>query len=57
MNPDVFHNKSLPVLLILVTVAFIWILLPFYGAIMWGAIIALLFTPLYRWLLQAPPLA
>jgi predicted PurR-regulated permease PerM len=27
------------------------ILLPFYGAIMWGAIIALLFAPMYRWLL------
>lgn len=28
-----------------------WILLPFYGAILWAAIIALLFAPLYRWLL------
>jgi len=28
-----------------------WILLPFYGAILWAVIIALLFAPLYRWLL------
>jgi len=27
-----------------------WILLPLYGTLMWGAIIALLFTPMYRWL-------
>ena len=48
MNPDVFHNKSLPVLLILVTVAFIWILLPFYGAVFWAVILGILFAPLQR---------
>ncbi|MGE4235701.1 AI-2E family transporter [Hydrogenophaga sp.] len=41
----------LRVLLAVVTAAFIWILLPFYGTVLWGAIIALLFYPLYRWLL------
>lgn len=35
-------------LTVLVTLALAWILLPFYGAIMWGVIIALLFVPLYR---------
>jgi predicted PurR-regulated permease PerM len=44
-------NRALLLLLGVVTLAFGAILLPFYGAIMWGAIIALLFTPLYRWLL------
>ncbi len=39
------------VLLILVGAALGWILLPFYGSIMWGAIIALLFAPLHRRLL------
>lgn len=38
-------------LLVAVTVALGVILLPFYTAIMWGLILALLFTPLYRWLL------
>jgi len=38
----------LRLLTVLVTIALAWILLPFYGAIMWGAIIALLFVPLYR---------
>ena len=38
-------------LLVIFTLALGGILLPFFGAIMWGAIIALLFTPLYQWLL------
>jgi predicted PurR-regulated permease PerM len=44
-------SLMLRVLLVAVTAAFAWILLPFYGTILWGAIIALLFTPLNRWLL------
>ena len=32
-------------------VAFGWILLPFYGAVFWAVILALLFSPLYRRLL------
>ena len=45
------QQRVLVILLIGVTLAFGWILLPFFGTIMWGAIIALLFTPLYRRLL------
>lgn len=45
------EKRSLLLLLIAVSLALGWILLPFYGAILWGFIIALLFTPLYRWLL------
>lgn len=44
-------SLMLRVLLVAVTAAFVWILLPFYGTILWGAIIALLFAPLNRWLL------
>lgn len=44
-------SLMLRVLLVAVTAAFIWILLPFYGTILWGAIIALLFAPVNRWLL------
>lgn len=39
------------VLLALVTLALGLILWPFYGAILWGVIIALLFAPLNHWLL------
>lgn len=45
------ENRALPALLLAVSLAMAYILLPFYGAIMWGSIIALLFTPLYRRLL------
>lgn len=38
-------------LLIAVSLAFVWVLLPFYGAVMWGVIVALLFTPVHRRLL------
>ena len=38
--------------LIAVTVALGWILWPFFGAILWGFIIALLSTPLNRWLIR-----
>lgn len=41
----------LPLLLWGVTLAMAWILQPFFGAVLWGGIIALLFRPLYRRLL------
>jgi predicted PurR-regulated permease PerM len=44
-------SLMLRVLLVGVSVAFFWILLPFYGTVLWGVIIALLFAPLNRWLL------
>lgn len=44
-------NKALPYLLVAATAALTYVLLPFYAAILWGTIIALLFAPLYRWLL------
>ena len=38
-------------LIIAVSLAFAWILLPLYGAILWGTVTAVLFVPLYRRLL------
>ncbi|MDO9075206.1 MAG: AI-2E family transporter [Rubrivivax sp.] len=38
-------------LLLAVTLALGWVLQPFAGAILWGAIVALLFAPWYRWML------
>ena len=40
------------VALSLVTVAFIAILLPFYSALLWAVILALLFKPMQRWLVH-----
>jgi predicted PurR-regulated permease PerM len=45
------ESRALAVLLLAISLALGWILLPFYGTILWGGIIALLFAPLYRRLL------
>ena len=50
MTPVDVQNRALLCLLVIVSLALGWILLPFYGTIMWAAIIALLFVPLHRWL-------
>lgn len=47
-NPE---SRALFLLFVVVAIALGWILLPFYGTIMWGAIIAVLFSPLHRRLL------
>lgn len=44
-------SKGLASLLVIVTVALGWVLAPFYGAVLWACIIALLFAPLHRRLL------
>lgn len=50
-EPTLSEKRALLVLLVAVSAALVWILLPFYGTILWGMIIALLFAPLYRRLL------
>lgn len=50
-TPPHTENRLL-LLLIAVSLALAWILLPLYGAILWGGVIALLFVPVYRWLLM-----
>lgn len=45
------EDRALSLLLIVVSLGLGWILLPFYGAIMWGVIVAILFAPVYRRLL------
>ncbi len=40
-----------PLLLAATALALVWVLLPFYGTIMWALIIAMLFVPVYRRLL------
>ncbi len=47
-----FERRVFVLLLVVVTLAFAWVLTPFYGAVFWGAIIALLFAPLQRRLLR-----
>ncbi|RZL54099.1 MAG: AI-2E family transporter [Variovorax sp.] len=50
MNSPQLQRGVFLALLATVTAAFIWILLPFFGAVMWGVAFAIIFTPLYKWL-------
>jgi predicted PurR-regulated permease PerM len=57
MKPPLRHspiqqNRALLWLVVVVSIAFFWILVPFYSAVLWGTIIAIVFTPLHRRLLQ-----
>lgn len=42
------ENQSFLLLLAAVTLAFAWILAPFYGAILWAIVVAVIFAPLSR---------
>ena len=44
-------TAALVLLLVAVTLALGWILVPVYGPILWAVVIALLFMPLFRWVL------
>ncbi|MFL6708945.1 MAG: AI-2E family transporter [Massilia sp.] len=46
------QQKTFLWLLVLVTVGFIWVLTPYAGAIFWGVVLAILFAPVYRWLMK-----
>ena len=47
------ENKTFLLLLVVVTLAFGWILWPFYGAVFWGVVMAILFSPLFRRFVRA----
>lgn len=55
MNENNRHYRSFLLLLAAVSIAFLWLLLPYYGAIFWGAILAVSFYPLHRRLLAKIP--
>lgn len=42
------QQKAFLLLLALVTIAFVWVLIPFYGAVFWAVILAIIFRPLQR---------
>lgn len=47
------EEKTFMALVIGVSILFVWILWPFYGAVFWATALAILFTPLYRRLLRS----
>lgn len=48
MNYSEIQQKTFLALLIAFSFAFIGILLPFYGAVFWASVLAILFSPFYR---------
>lgn len=46
------EDNAFLLLVTAVSLAFAWILLPFYGAVLWGTVTAIIFVPLYRRLLE-----
>ena len=48
INLPGLEDKTFLFLVVVVSLAFAWILWPFFGAILWGTILAILFAPLYR---------
>ena len=42
------EDKTFLSLVIAISLAFAWILWPFYGAVLWGTVLAIVFAPLYR---------
>ncbi|MEO8079331.1 MAG: AI-2E family transporter [Caldimonas sp.] len=50
--PRDLEQRTFLLLLVVITIAFAFVLWPFYGAVFWGAVLALLFQPLFRRLLR-----
>jgi predicted PurR-regulated permease PerM len=55
MDQSALHQKVFLTLLLLVSLAFAWILWPFYGAVFWGVVLAILFEPFHRRMLHSMP--
>ncbi|MCC2636803.1 MAG: hypothetical protein K0Q68_522 [Moraxellaceae bacterium] len=51
MDSSALHQKTFLLLMVLASLAFGWILLPFFDAVFWGIVLAIVFVPLYRRLL------
>lgn len=47
------EEKCFLFLLAAISLAFVWILWPLSGAILWGTVLAIVFAPLYRWVLRS----
>ena len=48
VNLGAFHQWAFVVLVVAISLAFGWILAPFFEAILWAVILAVLFTPVQR---------
>lgn len=48
MSRSRIHNICFAFLVVLISIAFIWLILPYFSAILWAMILAILFNPLQR---------
>lgn len=53
MSRYLIETSSFILLVVLVTAGLVWLMLPYFGGILWAVILAILFRPLYLWLLSA----
>jgi predicted PurR-regulated permease PerM len=42
------EDKTFLLLVVIVSLAFAWILIPYYGAVFWATVLAIVFAPAYR---------
>lgn len=54
-GPFSLEDKTFTWLLVVVSAAFCWVLLPFFGAVFWAAVLAIIFAPLHGQLLRRMP--
>lgn len=50
MGKTSIEGVTFMAVVVLVTTAFVFLLLPYYGAVLWATIVAFLFHPLHEWL-------
>ena len=50
-----FQGRFFLLFITVVTLAALWVALPFYSAILWSLVSAIMFDPLYRWLVRRWP--
>jgi predicted PurR-regulated permease PerM len=46
-----FNDRVFLVFLAAISLAFFWVITPFFGAILWATVVAIVFAPVNRWLL------
>lgn len=44
------EDATFVVLVVVITIAFAWLMTPYFGATLWGLVTAIVFGPVYRWL-------
>ena len=52
---DPIHSRAFILLLVAISLAFLWLLMPFAGSVFWAAVMAVLFFPLQKRLSSAMP--